>query len=362
LLEWNKQYDQLKNMQTAFTKLLGIHTPIVIPPMAGAGGGLLAAAAAKAGGFGFVAAGYTAVQTLSAQLKIARDELALSESSDAVLPVGVGFITWEQLSATRNPGSQTSHFPALDLCLDLHVNTFWFSFGNAQPLIDYVRSKCPTAKIFAQIRDVNEAIEDAQKWKADVIVAQGSESGGHGPALGSGMTTFTLVPQVVETFASLSINVPVLAAGGVSTGRQLAAARALGAAGVCVGTRMLVSPESSYNDKQKERLIQADGTDTVRTRVFDLMRKTDDWPPQFDGRALKNKTTEQDDDVIPPDRLQSLRDAYNKAVEERDAERIVTWSGQGIGLVKKIAPVQLIIREITEEALTTIKHLHESSM
>lgn len=280
-------------MNTALTRLLGIRTPIVLPPLAGAGGGALAAAVTKAGGFGFIAAGYSGLaKTLPTQIKIAREAFSIPENSSAKVPIGVGFITWEVDSIKRNPPTDSSRWPALDYVIDQHVSAIWFSFGNAKALIEHTRQRSPDTKIFVQIQNVNDAIVAAREWKADVIVAQGSESGGHGARLDTGMTTFTLVPQVVETLANLSIDIPVLAAGGVSTGRQLVAAQVLGAAGVCVGTRMLATPECLYNQQQKEFLANTkDGTATTRTRNFDLMRGTDDWPDNFDGRAKEQNNT-----------------------------------------------------------------------
>jgi len=339
-------------MNSPLNKLLGIRTPIVLPPLAGAGGGALTAAVTKGGGFGFIAAGYTALKTLPVQIQIARDALSIPEN--AILPIGVGFITWELDSTTRNPPTETSRWPALDYVLEQRLGAIWFSFGDAKALIEYTRRKSPETRIFVQVQNVKEAIVAAQEWKPDVIVAQGSESGGHGAKLGLGMTTFTFVPQVVETLEKLSIDIPVLAAGGVTTGRQLVAALALGAAGVAVGTRMLATPEALYSQKQKELLANtSDGTATKRTLVFDLMRRTDDWPPQFDGRALQNKTTDLEN-FITDESLERERASYQKAVDEGDTEKIVTWSGQGVGLFNKIIPAEEVVKEITNEALAVL--------
>src|SRR5690606_21593369 len=120
----------------------------------------------------------------------------------------------------------------------------------------------------------------AREAGADLIVAQGTEGGGHGGL----RATLPLVPAVVDAVAPL----PVLAAGGIGDGRGLAAALMLGAQGVLVGTRFCATPQALGNDDAKRRIVEARGDETLRTRVFDIVRGYD-WPPPYTGRGLPNR-------------------------------------------------------------------------
>ena len=100
------------------------------------------------------------------------------------------------------------------------------------------------------------------------------------------MTLFPLVASLVPE----SNGPPLLAAGGVATGSQVAALLALGASGVVLGTRFLLSPESLYTDAQRRALLDAESTQSVRTMAFDYARNTLGWPKGIDGRGLRNGT------------------------------------------------------------------------
>ena len=106
---------------------------------------------------------------------------------------------------------------------------------------------------------------------ADIIVAQGTEAGGHG----GGRSTLPLVPAVVDMIARSGRDVPVVAAGGIADGRGLAAALMLGADGVLMGTRFYVASEALASSAAKARIVAASGDDTVRTTVFDIARGYD---------------------------------------------------------------------------------------
>ena len=142
------------------------------------------------------------------------------------------------------------------------------------------RSDVPDEELILQVCSLAEA-RGAARLGADVIVAQGSEAGGHGAAR---RTVFTLLPEIVDAVRPI----PVLAAGGVSDGRGLAAALMLGAEGALVGTRLFASREALGSDALKQRILDATGDDTLRTEVFDIVRGLD-WPPGYTGRAISNR-------------------------------------------------------------------------
>jgi len=322
--------------------------------MYGGAGGALAASVTKAGGFGFIGAGYSFYKNLPKELEIAKQQLSISdEGGKKVLQIGVGFITFEIVTASAKSKSETgSKWPLVDIALENKVKAVWFSFGDASELIHYVRTKSPGTIIFAQVTTAEEAIKAVREWKVDIVVLQGSESGGHGSA--NNMTTFTLVPQAVAELSTIAPKVPLLAAGGVTTGRQVAAALALGADGVVVGSAFLPSPESLFSAQQRNAVLQAkDGNATVRTGVFDIARGID-WPAQFDGRALKNKTTEEYDQKNDVSRF---REVYKKAIEEGDVSRQAIFVGQGVGLVNDAKPAGDVVKQLTADAITEVHRL-----
>ena len=99
----------------------------------------------------------------------------------------------------------------------------------------------------------------------------------------------TLLPIILK--AVPSDGPLVLAAGGLATGAQVAAALALGASGAAIGTRFLLTPESFYTDAQKRAMVNADSRSTVRTMAFDYARNTLGWPNGVDGRGLRNRSS-----------------------------------------------------------------------
>lgn len=96
-----------------------------------------------------------------------------------------------------------------------------------------------------------------------------------------------ILPLVISAISSEN-SLPIVAAGGVATGAQIASLLTLGASGVALGTRFLLSPESLYSDIQRHALISADSPSSVRTMAFDHVRDTLGWPKGIDGRALRN--------------------------------------------------------------------------
>src|SRR4051812_27849098 len=243
-------------IETALTQLLGIEHPILLAPMGSAAGGRLAAAVTHAGGLGLIGSGY-------ASTKAIKQELA--EAGNA--RVGIGFILW---ALERNPA-------ALDVALDAQPAAVMLSFGNPTPFTKRIREA--GCKIISQVQTLAQAKEAADAG-ADIIIAQGRDAGGHS---GTTRGTMGLVPAVVDAVAPI----PVVAAGGIADGRGLAAALALGAAGVSMGTRFTASRESLWDHAMKSKTLAAGGDETMQTRVFDIVRGAP-WPAIYPGRALRN--------------------------------------------------------------------------
>jgi nitronate monooxygenase len=178
---------------------------------------------------------------------------------------------------------------------------------------------------------------------ADIVVAQGTEAGGHGAQ----RATFPLVPAVVDAVEPL----PVLAAGGIADGRGLAAALMLGAEGAVVGTRFLVSRESLLPSAAKALLCAAGGGETVRTRVLDLVRDYQ-WPDAFTGRALRNPFLERwhGNKAELAAVLEDERTRYARAVAEGDFETAGVFVGEGIDLVRDEVGAGALVRRMGSEA------------
>ena len=153
-----------------------------------------------------------------------------------------------------------------------------------------------------------------------------------------------------------SIVPPLVAAGGIMTGSQLAAVLAQGADGAVVGTRMLFTPEASYSEAQKQLLIEAGTASTKRTMAFDEARGTLGWPEGVDGRGVINDTV-RDFEEGKGGSSETRQAVYKEAESRGDKSRIVTWAGTGVGLIKEIKPAAEIIDEMTKEAVETIARL-----
>ena len=179
---------------------------------------------------------------------------------------------------------------------------------------------------------------------ADVLLAQGNEAGGH-----TGQTNLLpLLVDLVERYPHL----PVLAAGGITTGRALAAVLAAGGEGASLGTALLATPEAvEVPDAFKERILQSDGQDTAFTRLYDLLG-TRPWPEGIAGRVYRNRLVRQWDgrDAEVLARREELASDVADARARHDTEISAVYMGQGAGHVTAIRPAAEVVREICAAA------------
>jgi nitronate monooxygenase len=312
---------------TALTRLLGITHPIILAPMGGVAGGKLAAAVSQAGGFGIIGGGYGDLRAGYGGKSFMDEQFRAAGNSE----IGVGYITWS-----------LERFPELfDQVLEHAPKAFFLSFGDET--IFAPRIKAAGMKLICQIQDLDGA-RRALDAGADIVVAQGTEAGGHGK---SGRTTMTLTPAVVD----IAGKVPVVAAGGLSDGRGLAAALMLGASGILVGTRLWATPEALGSDAAKQLLTAARGDDTLRTRVFDIVRGLD-WPEGYTGRAIVNDFSRQwhGREAELAQNLKPESEAYWAAAKAADTSKAVVFAGEGLDLIHDIAPAGDIVRAIADKA------------
>ncbi len=303
---------------TAFTTRFGLRHPVALAPMGNVSGGALAAAVSRAGGLGIIGGGYCNRDWIARELEAAGDA-----------EIGIGFITW---SLAGNPD-------VLDVALERPLKCVFLSFGDLQPFAAKIKAR--GVPLIAQIQTLEQARIAAAEG-ADVIVAQGTEAGGHGAS----RATLPLVPAVVDALPDL----PVLAAGGIADGRGLAAALMLGAAGVVCGTVFYAAAEALSHPRAKEAAVAANGDQTERGAVFDIARGID-WPSNWNLRALRNSFSER-----WKGNLQELRrsnrekERYAEAAAAGDTGTAVVIVGEAVDLVRAVEPAAAILGRMTDRA------------
>jgi nitronate monooxygenase len=315
-------------IQTTLTKQLGIRHPVILAPMGGVSGGRLAAAVSNAGGLGLVGGGYGDAAWLDTELAIA--------AKAATQPWGVGLITW------------TANQQRVEQCLRYGPAAFMLSFGDPRP---YARAiKAAGCALICQVQDLAGALL-ARDAGADIIVAQGTEAGGHGGL----RSTFPLVPAVVDAVAPI----PVAAAGGIADGRGLAAALMLGAQAALIGTRFYACSEALGSDEAKRRIAAGHGDETVRTRVFDIVRGYD-WPAPYTGRALRNDFLQRWHEHEPELQTQAaaLRDPFFSAAALGDCDTAMVWAGEAIDLIHDIPSAASLLASLVAQAESQIRQAH----
>ncbi|PNE37000.1 nitronate monooxygenase [Streptomyces noursei] len=308
-------------LSTAFTTLFGVRHPIALAPMGGSAGGELAAAVSRGGGLGLLGAGGGESEWLARELPIA---------AGAGKPWGVGFQTW------------ATSIAAIEQALEYGPRAVMFSFGDPTPYVERVRAA--GAAVLLQVTDLEEA-RQAVDLGADVIVAQGTESGGHGAR--HGRSTLPFVPVVVD----LADGVPVLAAGGIADGRGVAAALVLGAAGALIGTRFQATAEALVAPSIAEALVRGRGQDTERNRILDIARSSR-WPSKYTARTLGHPHLDQwrgREAELAADPA-AARLAYQDDVTRGAVTPLPVWASEAIDLVTDLPPAADLVPALAAEA------------
>jgi enoyl-[acyl-carrier protein] reductase II len=300
-------------LETGICPLLNIKYPIIQGGMAWVSTGELAAAVSIAGGLGIVAAGNAPPEIVRGEIRKVR------EKTDKPFGVNVYYLSpfVEEIIkivleekvpvVTTGAGNPGKHIPALK--------------ENGTKVIPVVSSTVLAKRL--------------ERAGADAFIAEGMECGGHVGEL----TTFVLVPQIVD-----AVQVPVIAAGGIYDGRGLAAALALGAQGVQIGTRFICATECTAHENYKKAIIRAKDRDTVLTG--------------YEGhfvRVIKNKLTKEFErltrEQASPEELEKLgAGRLRAAVVDGDVEMGSVMSGQIAAAITKIQPAAEIIDEIISVA------------
>ena len=307
---------------TPLNSLLGIQHPILSAPMDIIAGARLVAAVSDAGGFGILGGGYGENDWL------ARETAKLGKAS---APFGIGFITW---SLARKP-------ELLDVALEAKPRAIMLSFGDPKPFALNIKSAGSLLICQVQTEDMAKQALDAG---ADILIAQGTEAGGHGAS----RTALDIVPHIVDLAAG---RVPVVAAGGIADGRGLAAMMALGASGVLLGTRFYASVECDGAEEAKRRICKANSGETIRSSIFDFSRRRW-WPSPFTGRVLINDHARKwmGREVELMQNLDVVAADYAAALEAANFDMAGVIAGEGVGLIHDIPPAGEIVERIVIEA------------
>lgn len=308
-------------LRTALTDRFSIEAPIIGAPMAGVAGGELAAAVSAGGGLGMIGVGSSATS-----------DFILAEAAKARgagRPFGIGLMAW---ALAERPGQ-------FDAAVEAEPALVSVSFGAFEPWVERLHTLgIPAA---TQAGDTEEA-RAAAACGVDVLVARGSEAGGHGR---DRVATLPLLQSVLDI-----VDVPVVAAGGIATGRGLAAVLAAGAAGAWVGTALLACPEAISSPAARARALAASETDTRCTSVFDVAQGIG-WPIGYPGRALANDfwrrwSGREDELAANPGAAEQLTAARRS--ENYDIAYV--YAGQGVGLLAQERSASAVVATMAAEA------------
>jgi nitronate monooxygenase len=290
--------------------------------MAYAGRGRLAHAVSEAGGLGMLGVGSRdSVDYLEKQAAVARGEGTAAK-------FGIGLMAWALETRPELLQAAIAQQPFL----------LSISFGSIRP---YVEKAHRAGILVATQVSTRRAAVAAAEAGADLIVAQGTEAGGHTGSVG----TLPLLQLVLD-----SVNVPVAAAGGIASAAGVAAVLAAGAAAAWIGTALLLSPEADVTDEARGRLAEADETQTIHTTVFDRVNQIP-WPPQFPGRALRNHFADQWDGR--EEELVSNAEeiaAFRRGAEAKDYDITSIYAGQSVGMLFERLPAGDVVRHLGDGA------------
>lgn len=316
----------MTHLSTPWSDAMGLRAPIVGAPMGGVAGGRLAAAISAAGGLGMIGMG-------SAGGARALEE-ELRHAHGARVRFGIGLIDW---AVHRDPALLETALAARPALVSVSFGEDW-SWAERAAAAGIVTA--------TQVYDRDQARRAADAG-IEVLVARGAEGGGHGQTT---LGTLALLETVLD-----AVSVPVLAAGGIATGRGLAAVLAAGASGAWLGTAFAACPESLAPDGVRRALLRAAGTDTVATRVFDIALGHP-WPPGVPERVLRSRFT---------DRWTGREDELAAAVGARagpaagaSAEvrgEVPVNAGQGVGLLTEILPAADVVDRLCAGAVELLR-------
>lgn len=329
----------LPTIASRVSDLLGCRHPILCAGMGGPARSELAAAVCEAGGFGMLGMVRESPELIAAEIAETRRRTSR--------PFAVNLIP----AGTRPELLRAE----LDVALGAKVPALCFFWDVRPDLI--AEAKAAGCKVLYQVGWPEDAFA-AEAAGADLIIAQGVEAGGH--------VRGTLPLAVLLGQLAGRLKVPLVATGGIATGRGVAAALSLGADAVQCGTAFLVAEESFAHDYHKQRIVAAKAGDTVHTDLFAI-----NWPPNSPVRVLRNSVVEAAGGKLwghHPDELPREVIAHdNGAPMHRydtnsplrtttgDLEAMALYAGEGAAEIKAIRPARVILEELVRDAAEALR-------
>ncbi len=317
-------------MRTRLTELLGIEHPVMLAGMGGVSYSELASAVSEAGGFGCLGAGTMSSATMEAEISATR------KATDR--PFAVDLLT-------AMPGSMAEQ---VQIIIDGGATAFVAALGVPTEVIE----QCHRADVLVvnMCGKVDHAVR-AVEAGCDLVVAQGTEAGGHTGQV----ATLPLVPQIVDAVGD---RVPVVAAGGIFDGRGLAAALSLGADGVWVGTRFIATPEARSVLGYKDRLLASREDQTTVSRAYSgkTMRVVrNGYTDHYDSHPEELKKFPEQLGVSYENGAMHLGgDSFSDGV---DIEKECYPAGQGVGAITELVPAGELVRRFVAEAEAVLDRL-----
>jgi enoyl-[acyl-carrier protein] reductase II len=319
-------------MSNRITDLFKIKYPIISGGMVWVSGGKLAAAVSNAGGLGLIGAG-------SMKPDLLKDHI-LKAQSLTKSPIGVNVPLLYKDSETQ-----------IKTALDLGINIFFTSAGSPKKYTQYLKDQ---KAIVVHVTSTPELATKCEEAGVDAIVAEGFEAGGHNGR--DELTTLTLIPQVKSM-----VKIPIIAAGGIASGSSMLAAMIIGADAIQMGTRFLMTKESSAHDNFKNLLLNSPNSSTTKL----LMKKT------VPVRLFNNKFSTEIETI----ESQYLGDELKQKLEEHlghgrakngmllgDLENGELEIGQIVSMIKNIPTCQELIDSILLEYQTKIDQIKNKSL
>lgn len=316
-------------LATRLTRLWGMDLPLIGAPMAGRAGGRLAAAVSAAGGLGMIGVGARSTA-----------EWVTREAEDAGVGgnFGIGLMVWALDRQAEESGAGTSD--QFEAAVAANPTVISLAFGDPAPWVP--KAHAAGISVVAPVNDMLQ-VRQALAADVDVLCVQGTDSGGHTGRLG----TMPLMQEVIDFTSVQAPGVPVVVAGGIGTGRGVAAVLAAGADGAWIGTALLASPESEGTEELRAAAVKAPSTSTVLTGIYDRAERQAWDIARWPTRTVRNAFVDRynGDPSVTDEELIAARAAGGEFADE-----LKLHAGQSVGLVHQQAPAGDVVHRLADEA------------
>ncbi|MEV6065443.1 nitronate monooxygenase [Nocardia sp. NPDC052001] len=306
-------------LSTAWSRAIGLRLPVVNAPMGGVAGGRFAAAVTRAGGLGMIGMGGAGSPAALAAELTHLDGLSGS--------FGIGLVDWVIRKEPELLPAAIAAGPTL-ISVSFGTDLSWVGRLHEAGIL-------AATQVFS-LDDAHRAADAG----VDVLVARGLEGGGHGAVE---VATLPLLESIVA-----EVPVPVLAAGGIATPRDLAVALAAGASGAWLGTCLAACTESLLAEPERQAMVAAQGRDAVVTRLFDVAKGLP-WPAHFPARLLRNAFTDRWSERIG-DLPDQARTELGAGLDTGDRDIVPVYAGTGVGAITEVRPVAQVLDELCSGA------------